>query len=603
MKKLRTFTQFLFSLGRIIAITCLLGTEQIAAFSTETNLQRWTPEDLWRGIDVERLPLDVQIIRTWEEDGCTYEEVTFVSEIVQGTKIRVLAFYGAPKDAKNLPGILHIHGGGQTASLAWVKYWTSRGYGSVTFDFCGKWENRTEYTDWGPLVKSCNMSSDGIYLVHPSPRSSGWFHWALAARRALTLLAQEPAVNPDKLGIFGISVGGTLCWLVAGSDARVKAAVPIYGCGYNVDRRKAVYGLVPTEDQKIYQEALAPEAYAPSIQCPIFFLSASNDHHGWMDDSTDTLGAVHAVTRQAFTPYYIHHIEPEQGADLQPWMDWHLKGGNPFPENPRLDLALDNQGVLQGCVRPQEPKTVTKVKIYYALGMKIPPSRYWRRVDAVKGEDGVWRASLPVISIWDRVSVFANVFYESGLCLSSKPSQKLPGQLGKARATLAPRLEIDDGSAGYEHWFFGPAYTDPNIDRELLSAGVDEGHRYFSVNKAAYGEKIDFTIASDIFGDPQFQGPPNGTLIFDCKGGFDTNGLTLSFSEHEWLPGAVNYKARLSQEAVTGGWKTVRVSLSKFVNGQGASPASWSTVDRIQLSGVATQSEPPLFSHFRWVLP
>ena len=30
-----------------------------------------------------------------------------------------------------------------------------------------------------------------------------------------------------------------MCWLVAGVDARVKAAVPIYGCGYNVDRRKA----------------------------------------------------------------------------------------------------------------------------------------------------------------------------------------------------------------------------------------------------------------------------------------------------------------------------------------------------------------------------
>ena len=52
---------------------------------------------------------------------------------------------------------------------------------------------------------------------------SGWFHWALAGRRALTVLARNPAVNPERLGIFGISMGGTLCWLVAGSDERVKA--------------------------------------------------------------------------------------------------------------------------------------------------------------------------------------------------------------------------------------------------------------------------------------------------------------------------------------------------------------------------------------------
>jgi hypothetical protein len=413
------------------------------------------------------------------------------------------------------------------------------------------------------------MASSGVYQVHPTPRLSGWFHWALAGRRALTLLAQNPAVDPDRLGIFGISVGGTLCWLVAGTDARVKAAIPIYGCGYNVDRRKAVYGLAPSEDQLIYQEALAPEAYAPYIRCPVFFLSASNDHHGWMDDAFDALDAVRAATRQAFTPHYIHHIEREQGVDMQPWMDWHLKGGKPFPETPGLELQLDDLGVLEGRVRPQKAATVSKVIVYYSLGMKIPPSRFWRRVDAVKMEDGSWSASLPVVSVWDRASVFANVLYDSGLCLSTKLSKELPGQLGKARATLALTLAIDDGSVGYENWFFGPAYTDPNSDTTLLSAGEDGGRRYISVNKAAFGDRINFTIASHIFGDPQFQGPPSAMLAFDCKGGFDTNGLTLSFSEGEWMPGGINYTAKVAQQEIAGGWKTVLVPLSKFVNEQG----------------------------------
>jgi hypothetical protein len=370
-----------------------------------------------------------------------------------------------------------------------------------------------------------------------------------------------------------------------------------------VDRRKALFGQVPSADQLIYQEALAPEAYAPYIKCPVFFLSASNDHHGWMDDSFDALGAVQAVTRQTFTPHYIHHIEPEQGADLQPWMDWHLKGGKPFPGNPGLELQLDNRGVLEGLVEPQKPELPSKVIVYYALGMKIPPSRFWRRVDAAKKEDGNWSASLPVVSIWDRASVFANVFYDSGLCLSTKLRAVLPGQLGKARATLAPSLAIDDCAAGHESWFFGPAYTDPNIDRSLLSAGEDEGHRYISVNKAGFGDKINFTIASHVFGDPQFQGPPGATLAFDCKGGFDTNGLTLSLSEAEWTPAGVNYKARVARLEVTGGWKKVLVPLSKFVNEKGDNPANWSKVDRIQISGVTTQAEPPLFSHFRWVMP
>ena len=136
-----------------------------------------------------------------------------------------------------------------------------------------------------------------------------------------------------------------------------------------------------------------------------------------------------------------------------------------------------------------------------------------------------------------------------------------------------------------------------------MSAGEDEGRRYVTVNKAVFGNSINFSIASHIFGDPQFQGPPGASLAFDCKGGFDTNGLTITFAEGEWMPRGVNYKARMPQHEVSGNWKTVVVALSKFASDAGANPAGWSQVDRILLSGVTGKAAPPLFSRFRWVLP
>src|SRR5205814_1574472 len=139
-------------------------------------------------------------------------------------------------------------------------------------------------------------------------------------------------------------------------------------------------------------------------------------------------------------------------------------GGRPFPRKPELEVSLEANGVLRAIVRPEHPSDVSKVIVYYSLGMKIPPSRFWRRADLVKQDSGNWSASLPVVSIWDQVSVFANVFYTSGVCLSTELSRVLPGQLGKARPTLAPTLDIDDGSGSLENWFFGPAYTDPNND-------------------------------------------------------------------------------------------------------------------------------------------
>ncbi len=263
MKKFHNLLPVILVLAWAVAVHRAHSADRKPASGLGQPPQHWSPEDVWRGIEVEKMPLEAEVSKRWEENGCALEKLTYVSEVAEGSKIRIFGIYGGPKGATNLPGILHIHGGGQTASLAWVQYWTKRGYACVTYDFCGKWENRTEYTDWGPLAKNCDMASSGVYQVHPTPRMSGWFHWALAGRRALTLLAQNPAVDRDRMGIFGISVGGTLCWLVAGADTRVKAAIPIYGCGYNVDRRKAVFGLAPSEDQLIYQETLAPEAYAP----------------------------------------------------------------------------------------------------------------------------------------------------------------------------------------------------------------------------------------------------------------------------------------------------------------------------------------------------
>src|SRR5262249_55644912 len=48
--------------------------------------------------------------------------------------------------------------------------------------------------------------------------------------RCVSLLGRLPEVDPDRIGVTGISWGGYLTGLVAGLDDRLKAAVPVYGC-------------------------------------------------------------------------------------------------------------------------------------------------------------------------------------------------------------------------------------------------------------------------------------------------------------------------------------------------------------------------------------
>jgi cephalosporin-C deacetylase-like acetyl esterase len=68
----------------------------------------------------------------------------------------------------------------------------------------------------------------------------GWWHWysrgytpggieLLNGIRGLDLLAQRPDVDPDRLGVTGISGGGAVSWYVAAGDARIKVVAPVCG--------------------------------------------------------------------------------------------------------------------------------------------------------------------------------------------------------------------------------------------------------------------------------------------------------------------------------------------------------------------------------------
>ena len=61
-------------------------------------------EDLWRGFDPEAQPLDVETIRTWEEDGAAFQTLRFTGETAGDAKVRVYAIQGAPREGKGLPG-------------------------------------------------------------------------------------------------------------------------------------------------------------------------------------------------------------------------------------------------------------------------------------------------------------------------------------------------------------------------------------------------------------------------------------------------------------------------------------------------------------------
>jgi len=75
---------------------------------------------------------------------------------------------------------------------------------------------------------------------HHGPYDEGWFHWysrgytpggveLLNGIRGLDLLVQRPEVDAKRLGVTGVSGGGSYSWWVGAGDERVKIVAPVCG--------------------------------------------------------------------------------------------------------------------------------------------------------------------------------------------------------------------------------------------------------------------------------------------------------------------------------------------------------------------------------------
>ena len=288
-----------------------------------------TVRELWADFDPRKDALDTKVVREWEKDGIVYRHVTFHIGTFKGKPARMAAFFGFPKGAKKLPGLLHIHGGGQRAFLHEVEFHAKRGYACLSINWGGReMENAREgdpNTDWG-AVDPTQKNVPGYFNLKPgekyldpfeSPRNNNWYMLTLGARRALTFLEQQPEVDAGRLGVYGHSMGGNLTVCVAGTDDRVKASAPsVGGSGFRTEPWPLLPQVrmeTPNGDVKLFNATIGFESYAPHIKAPLLWLGSTNDFHGIMDDTYRTGGLIpHQNVRYSFAPHMNHRFTPDR---------------------------------------------------------------------------------------------------------------------------------------------------------------------------------------------------------------------------------------------------------------------------------------------------
>ncbi|HWB06060.1 MAG TPA: dienelactone hydrolase family protein [Verrucomicrobiales bacterium] len=570
----------------------------LAAWCVVLPAKPATIQELWAGYDPHAEPLETTVTKSWDEGPLHLEQLTFTGETWQSEKVRVFAYRGAPSTGEKLPGILHIHGGGQTASLDWVRYWAGRGYVCVSHDFCGSGPGRApeKVTQWGTAPARMIEPAGPKSSLHPTPRHNQWYHWILVARRALTLLESRPKTDPAKLGVFGISVGGTLTWMVAGCDSRVTAAAPIYGVGQNTYTFPWQSPNDPVDEETRLTRALfEPESYASDVKCPLLFLNASNDHHGRLDFGMRTLSLTtqSKMLREIYTPRALHHIGPAEAPDLPLWMDYHLKGTGPaWPESPKLEIL--NGPVAQLSVAAANPGEVESVTAFYGLNNLWPASRFYRTVPLTAGATSTYTGPAPVLSPDDTIYAFANIAYRSGIRLSTRlikiSAKDLPGIKPSLQRT-ALIDSMDDDRA----WFWWQAPTDPlNLTSLLAPWTGPSGERGFT-----HAQPGVFSFATMAIGDPQFKSDGSSALLLDVHAASYPATLEISVATKFFQPGQVTYKSKPARGEPANGWITLRMTPGDFRDDKGVFLTNWKDVDFPCLSGTGNGSAKTVFKNLR----
>jgi dienelactone hydrolase len=268
---------------------------------------------------------------TWIDPEGPVRRLTYESEPRNGRPTRVFAWYAQPKvtKEKRLPAVVLVHGGGGQAFKQWAELWAARGYAALAMDLAGRDADRKRLPDGGP-------DQDGASKFPPQKtnlRDVWTYHAVAAVIRGVSLVRSLPQVDPERIGITGISWGGYLTCIVAGLDDRLKAAVPVYGCGFLHEDSAWLntFARLPAEWRKQWVENFDPSRYLAQTRCPILFVNGTNDFAYPLDSYQKSYRLV--KDRKLCVTVRMPHGHPAGWAPVEIglFMDQHLRGGVPLP--------------------------------------------------------------------------------------------------------------------------------------------------------------------------------------------------------------------------------------------------------------------------------
>lgn len=221
-----------------------------------------------------------------------------------GMKTKVFAYIGVPPKAsaeKKVPGVVLVHGGGGHPFLEWVKIWNDRGYAAICVDTVGFYPECPDanpregmenshflyglFGDFAEEGYTDAPNNDG-FRTSDGPVEDMWMYYAVSDTiLASNILRQDERIDPEKIGITGISWGGVITSLTIGYDSRFAFAIPVYGSGYLSESLASLWNSFTNGSTP---DLWAAEDRFDSVTMPVLWLCWNDDRCFSLNSNSDS---------------------------------------------------------------------------------------------------------------------------------------------------------------------------------------------------------------------------------------------------------------------------------------------------------------------------
>lgn len=344
--------------------------------------------------------------------------ILYESIPVNDTKVEVFAYYSAPKGeipAGGWPAVVCVHGGGGTAYYEWVKKWNENGYAAISMDLEGHYPTTEVLGDKkSPRDSTRNPgpSRVGTFEDFEKPIEQQWYYNAVAeVILAHSLIRSFPEVNPEKVGITGISWGGILTSTVMGLDPRFKFAIPVYGCGF-LPGSDGYQGerILPGKQTEVVNTNYDGSAYFSNVKIPTFWVNGTNDKHFPMICTQKSTQVIKGDVTMRFGLGMTHGHRPGwEPKEIYAFANSVLKKGTPL-----IKIKKPKSKRKEAYVSYSSSKRIKSVEFIYTKDSGKWNKRLWEKSEAIISGSKI-KAQIPEGALYG----FFTVTDEDDLMVSS----------------------------------------------------------------------------------------------------------------------------------------------------------------------------------------